>query len=305
MENITAYKGRTYEEDYNEICRLEAEVGVLEKKKNDYRRIAQGAENEFNEACKKLAEYQLIQDELNHFTWRKIKAKLTFRYNREYEENNNSLETAKRTLGNAKYRMQDARGKANDILKDFEKAKKDYNEQRAYMRRVYTEFNGYEQNINAQKVKLQAIIKEIDEAIAAVDEVIEIAKCAIDKFKSAKALGVVDMLFEDSFLVDVVKYNKINNAESMVYTLNAAVARMNKELRDVNSMYTVYCQEFSTGMKFVDVIFDNFFVDAAVLSKINNNISSLNQFLSNVRNIRENLLLNRKEVMKDLNEADK
>jgi hypothetical protein len=300
MDSVTAYKGRTYEEDYNEICRLEAAVGVLEKKKNDYRRIAQGAENDFNEACKKLAEYQLIQDELNHFTWRKIKAKLTFKFNKEYETNNNSLETTKRNLENIKYRMQDAKGKANEVFKDYEKAKKDYNEQRAYMRRVYTEFNGYEQNINAQKVKLQAVIKEIDEAIAAVDEVIEIAKCALDKFKSAKTLGVVDMIFNDSFLVDIAKYNKINNAESMVYTLNAAVARMNKELHDVNSMYTVYCQEFSSGMKFVDVMFDNFFVDAAVLSKINNNISSLNQFLSNVRNVRENLLLNRKEVMREM-----
>lgn len=289
-----------YAADYDKICQLEADIEVLEKKVADYTRIEAGVQNDFDAGVKKLAEIEIALDELSRFTWKRTKAKLTRKYDEVYDRNMTAKDAAQRELDNAKYRLRDVRGKLKDTKTRLNETKSAYQKQREYMKKTYSEFNEYEKKIQNENLRLRSIIKEIDEALEVVGEVISIAGLAYDKFKSARNWGFADMVFDDGIFCEIFKYNNINDAEGMVCALNAAVARMNKEIRDVNNVYGVYCQEFGTDLKFMDYVFDNIVVDWIALHRIEENMDRLNTFKIKLQDVETSLKNNRKQVEKQL-----
>lgn len=295
-----AESNRNYAEDELKIRRLEGNLEVLEKKVKDYERIETGLNGDFDKAVKSVAKYTAVQDALLKKSLKNTWYKISNKHDKLYSENSRSLELAQDELDRVKYRIRDTKGRLKDVKNAYEQVKKEYDDQRDYMRQVYSEYNDYEKRILDERAKLHGIIKEIDEAYVAVDEVQKIARLACDKYKSAENWSLVDIMF-DGIIGDVVKYNQINSAESYVYTLNASIARMNKELRDVNNIYGVYCQEFGGGLQFADFCFDNVFTDAMVLRRIQLNIQSLNSFMSQLNLTKENLEANKRQVMLKLN----
>lgn len=289
-----------YKDDFNKICQLEADVEVLEKKVADYTRIEEGIQNTFNELVKKLAEVEVLLDELRNSKIKKFKAKITRKYDDLYEKNANLRDSIQKDLDSTKYRLQDTRGKLKDTKKALADTKAAYKKQREYMKRQYSEFNDYEKKLENEKQQVRSVLKEIDEAIVVVEEVIEIAKLAYDKFKSARAWGFADMVFDDGLFCEIFKYNNINDAEGMVYALNAAIARMNKELKDVNNVYGVYCQEFGSGLRFMDFVFDSVFVDWMALHRIEENMNRLNSLILQLGSIKDSLYNNRRQAEKQL-----
>lgn len=292
----------SYNEDYKKICRLEADVEVLEKKVTDYTRIEQGVQAEFDNMVRKMAGLEMEVNELDNFSWKKLKYKVTRKYDEVYSKNITDREAAQREMDSIKFRLQDVRGKLKDTKARLEAAKKQYNAQRTYMREKYTQYNEYEEQIKNENTRLRSVIKEIDEALAAVNEVMEVAKLARDKFKSARNWGVADIIIDDGLFADIVKYNSVNSAQSMVYALNSCIERLNKELRDVNNIYAVYCQEFDSGLKFADMIFDNMFVDWMALERIEQNIGRIDSLIIKLEETKKNLEGNRRQATKQLKE---
>lgn len=290
-----------YQQDYDRLLKLDADIEVWQKKVTDYTRIKTGLQNDFDVTVKKLAQLEIELDELSRTTWTKIKTKFTGKYETAYHSATLSRESTQRQLDDIKYKLQDTKGRLKDATENLEKAKAEKNALREYMKRNYTQFAEYERKQEAEKQRLRTIIKEIEEAEIVVREVINIANLSIDKFKSAKNWGMADIFFDDGIFTEVMKYNKINSAQSMVHTLNATIARMNKELRDVNDIYGVYCQEFGSDIKFMDFFFDNIFVDWSVLNKIENNINSLNSLVIKLTDVLNILRNNKSQVQKELN----
>ncbi|MGN0164699.1 MAG: hypothetical protein ACI39R_00810 [Lachnospiraceae bacterium] len=290
----------SYNDDYDRICQLEADIEVLERKQADYTRIERSVQNDFDRMVKKLAELEVEAQELDGFSWKKIKSKVSGKYEVLDINNRRAREAGQREMNSIRFKLSDVRGKLKDIKEELKRNKTEYNRLREYMKRTYTEFNEYEKHIQAENQKLRSIIKEIDEAITVVNEVEGIAGLARDKFKSARSWGVADMVFDDGFFCDVVKYNKVNDAEQMVYVMNAAIERMNKELRDVNNIYSVYCTEFGSGLVFMDMIFDNVFVDWTVLNHIEENINKLDSFILKLQQTEDSLKNNRRQVEKQI-----
>lgn len=290
-------------EDYNadmiRMRNLAAEAEVYKNKLEDFERINTGLNKDFDAAVKEVAKYTAIQDTLLKKSIGNAFSKMFKSYDKKYEANERALKNAQSNLDTIKYRISDTRGRISEVKTYYDRAEKERSQFREYLSDRYSAANDYEKEIEGEKLKLQSIIKEIDEAIVAVEQVQNMAKYACDKFKSAKSWGVADM-FMDGILADLVKYNQINSAESCVYSLNAAVARMNKELRDVNNIYGVYCQEFGTGLQFADIAFDNIFTDVAVLRRIEANITGLQNFVSQLSIVKENLQANKRQTEKEL-----
>lgn len=289
-----------YQQDYDRMCKLDADIEVWQKKVTDYTRIKTGLQNDFDTTVKKLAQLEIELDELSRNTWTKLKSKVTGKYETAYHSATLSRESTQRQLDEIKYKLQDTKGRLKDAAENLEKAKAEKNALRDYMKRNYTQFAEYERKQEAEKQRLRTIIKEIEEAEVVVREVINIAKLSIDKFKSAKNWGMADIFFDDGIFTEVMKYNKINSAQSMVHTLNATIARMNKELRDVNDIYGVYCQEFGSDIKFMDFFFDNIFVDWSVVNKIESNINSLNSLVIKLTDVLNILKNNKSQVQKEI-----
>ena len=82
---------------------------------------------------------------------------------------------------------------------------------------------------------------------------------------SASTWSTID-IFSDSFLADVVKYGRIDDAQRAMEQLRIALRRFGTELADVGG-------RLETGMgdllTFADIFFDNIFTDFAVSSRIN------------------------------------
>lgn len=296
--------GRNFNEDFNRINQMEADIEVLDKKVEDYTRIEEGIKNDFDLNVKKLADVELTLDELRNSKWKKFKTKITGKYDSLYEKNAKIRDDTQHEIDSLKYRLLDTRGRLKDVKKALEDTKKEYKQLREYMKREYSEFNAYEQKLEKEKQRLRSVLKEINEAIVAVEEVLSIAEAALDKFKSAKMWGFADLVFDDSMFCELFKYNDINNAESLVYSLNAAIARMNKELRDVNNIYDVYCQDFGFGIKFMDFVCDNFFIDWYALQRIEENVASIQSFIVQLSSVKENLYVSSNLTEKELKKTE-
>lgn len=289
-----------YQQDYDRLSKLDAEIEVWEKKVADYTKIRTGLQNDFDVTVKKLAQLEIELDELSRLTWTKLKSKVTGKYEAAYHSATLSRESTQRQLDDIKFKLQDTKGRLKDATTSLEVAKSEKNSLRDYMKKNYTQFAEYERKQEAEKQRLRTIIKEIDEADAVVREVIGIANLAIDKFKSAKNWGMADMFFDDGIFTEIMKYNRINSAQSMVHTLNATIARMNKELKDVNDIYGVYCQEFGSDIQFMDFFFDNIFIDWSIVSRLEKNINALNSLVFKLTDVLSILRNNRTQVQKEI-----
>lgn len=289
-----------YQQDYDRLRRLDADIEVWQKKVIDYTRIKTGLQNDFDTTVKKLARIEIELDELSRNTLTKLKFKVTGKYETAYHSASLSRESTQRQLDEIKFKLQDTKGRLRDATVNLESAKTEKNALREHMKMNYAQFAEYERKQEAEKLRLRTIIKEIEEAEVVVGEVINIANLSIDKFKSAKNWGMADMFFDDGVFTEVIKYNKINSAQSMVHTLNAMIARMNKELKDVNDIYGVYCKEFGSDIKFMDFFFDNIFVDWSVVNRIEKNITALNSLVIKLNEVLNILKNNKIQVQKEI-----
>ena len=107
--------------------------------------------------------------------------------------------------------------------------------------------------------------RETDEAIRAGEAACAAAERVVKSLSSASTWSTID-IFSDSFLADVVKYGRIDDAQRAMEQLRIALRRFGTELADVGG-------RLETGMgdllTFADIFFDNVFTDFAVSSRIN------------------------------------
>lgn len=110
--------------------------------------------------------------------------------------------------------------------------------------------------------------RETDEAIRAGEAACAAAERVVKSLSSASTWGTID-IFSDSFLADVVKYGRIDDAQRAMEQLRIALRRFGTELADVGG-------RLETGMgdllTFADIFFDNIFTDFAVSSRINRSL---------------------------------
>ena len=107
--------------------------------------------------------------------------------------------------------------------------------------------------------------RETDEAIRAGEAACAAAERVVKSLSSASTWSTID-IFSDSFLADMVKYGRIDDAQRAMEQLRIALRRFGTELADVGG-------RLETGMgdllTFADIFFDNIFTDFAVSSRIN------------------------------------
>lgn len=116
--------------------------------------------------------------------------------------------------------------------------------------------------------QLKALAREIQEARSAgnlvLDQVAEIEKT----LQGASNWGMVDM-FSDSFISDMAKYGKLDEAKRLLRDLNRLLADYRRELKDLNVNMNISA-DIGGGMQFADIFFDNIFTDSMTLSRIDN-----------------------------------
>ncbi|WP_054252825.1 hypothetical protein [Neofamilia massiliensis] len=109
-------------------------------------------------------------------------------------------------------------------------------------------------------------VKELREAIVAVDVVLSRLDRAKKSINSAQGLGVLDLLGGKKFMT-FLKRRQISKAENEIAKAKKEIKNLNKELADLNEYVDI---DFNIGalLGFFDYFFGGAFADWIVLGKL-------------------------------------
>lgn len=161
-----------------------------------------------------------------------------------------------------------------------------------------------------EKEQSLAFLREQEKALLEALDVgrtaISITDAILDKLGSAEDWGTFDIL-SGGILADVVKHDQLDEAQSLIESLQVQLQRFNKELADVTIRRDLQVS-IDGILRFADCFLDNLLTDIAVLEKIQQARSQVtetrDQILSILRKLTDSLesashLLSREEEALD------
>lgn len=157
------------------------------------------------------------------------------------------------------------------------------------------------QSLTQEAARCKAVEKEIREALDAGQQVLQKISDIENALKSASNWGVADML-TDSFLTDMFKYSKLDNAQKEMNELNRLLQRYSRELKDLDVDLHLSAN-IGSGMQFADFFFDNIFTDVMAYDRINKLRDQVGDIRCQVEFYRDMLYQRQRsngETMKDL-----
>ena len=103
-------------------------------------------------------------------------------------------------------------------------------------------------------IRLNSQLKELGEAITAGNQALDTARYISDELDSAKDLSTLD-IFTDSFLVDMAKHSRLDDAQWQMQNLQVQLRRFKTELADVkiSAEMSISIDGF---LRFADYFFD-------------------------------------------------
>lgn len=139
-----------------------------------------------------------------------------------------------------------------------------------------------------QRLLMEAEMREIKEALNAGESVLNSINTTLESLGSADSLATWD-LFSDSFLIDMLKYDKIDKAEEELFYLEGLLERYKKELKDVDLNNVLNYENLGKMRRVFDVFFDNIFSDWSTKDTVKRNINNLDMIYTEVSRIQKQL----------------
>lgn len=165
----------------------------------------------------------------------------------------------------------------------------------------------FRERISAEKVRraqLKQELIEIDEALAAGENVLAGIDYALDDLDSADSYSTWDMFTDSSLLFDMMKYDKIDKAEAKMSHLEQQLEYYSKELKDLSMDTFLSYEKFSGIGKTFDIFFDNLFSDWDTKAKIGRNIEMLERLGMNIEELQTKLENNKSTIHKQISESE-
>ena len=128
---------------------------------------------------------------------------------------------------------------------------------------------------------------EIEEAMAAADDALFYLQKANDSMKSAKNWGLWDM-FGGGLISTFVKHDKMDTAQTDVDKAKIALQKLARELDDLDEVMNIDLK-LDSFASFADYVFDDFFSDWYVQSKINDAQTKIEEGITKVKQVQEKL----------------
>lgn len=271
-----------------ELLQKKTQQGKLEeelkKERKDFERLEKLSINSMFYSLVGKKEEKLDKEKEEYFI-----AKL------KYDENLKKIEELERDLERLTGRLREYRG----IDREYEGLLKQKEE---LLIREDGELGIRLKNELSKIHELKIDIKEIKEAKAAGENVLDSLSQVIKKLESAKDWGVWDMLGGGLF-VDMAKHSAINEANSIAQTVQNDLRSFRKELSDVNE-FTDIQVNLSTFESFADYFLDGIFMDWFVQSKINKSLINAKQAIKTIEIIVDDLNKNLRDFEYRLSDSE-
>ncbi len=172
---------------------------------------------------------------------------------------------------------------------------------------LYTQDPYFYEKITLEEIKhaqLKQELLELDEAYSAGNKVLKCIDDALKDLDSADSISTWDMFTNKSFLLDMMKYDKINQAEDKMSQLEQVLENYKKELKDLSLDTHLNYETFSSMNKTFDIFFDNFFSDWNTKEKIGRNSDMLKTLSGSIANLQDKLEVNKQELQNEIKELD-
>lgn len=152
--------------------------------------------------------------------------------------------------------------------------------------------------LSEQEGKLKAYIMELEEAKQAGLHVEDALSDAVSSLDKAEGWGTWD-LFGGGMVADMVKHQKIDEAEAYLHQAQRCMREFQKELLDVQETVVVDIN-ISGMLKFADFFFDGFIADYMVQGKIQRSLEQAKSHLARVTSILNKLDSQSEEKKREL-----
>ena len=251
-----------FEEEYAKLNQLAAETEVLEKKKKDFQAMLKQNKADFEDLIKQLAALQIAKDELQSIGWAKISSIITGKYGKKIDKIESDEMFANVQLNSVKMNIQMLEMEIKEHSKALARTKRAFTKQRKYMIETYGEDNRYEMEIEHKNVKVRAVIKEIDEACDAILQIMNQGDVAFNMAEdadfwgnAANFAGSVGGLvgFAACMAVGSVADDRAQKTHASIYTVNAMLPLVCKEIKDVIDVFVTYSSEFGDNDPYEDL----------------------------------------------------
>lgn len=268
---------------YDKMLQTQEELKVMKKKEIDLKVILE-------ERNQKLKDFLLIMekekkdvDTLEKTSFSGILAKIAGNYDEKREKEYQEYLDAKLEYDRNLEAVNQLKSELARTSEEVRNLESDYLDQKNHLFIAYPEGRAMAEKIETEKKAWYSLRKELLEAKRAVESVLSLSESAKRSFESARGWSTYDTFFRGGLITDIVKYSKIDEANDAVSRISSSSNIMNKELRDVDIAFHENMDTIGQGERFFDIAFDNIFSDWNVRSKIQNNLSSLNQYISKLQ----------------------
>lgn len=268
----------------------------------EYRRAAARAE----ELKRKLAKEQRDVERLESGSLGSLLATL-------FTDRVERLDRERREAAGALVRYEEARRHAEELRADLEAIRKEAAELAGAEEEFRTLLAEKERRIREEQgpaaYQLLALDEEEAQARARAREIKEARNAGIgaqaglarvaELLGSAQAWGAWDM-FGGGWLSTMVKHSQLDDAQAALQAARHDLDVFRRELADVGSFVNLPPLELSGFARFADYFFDNFFVDFAILNRINQAKKRIEEARTQVDHLMELLEQEERRVRDDL-----
>lgn len=137
--------------------------------------------------------------------------------------------------------------------------------------------------LEQQELGLVTRRREVEEALGAGRQVLSRLDGALDKLGSAQNWGIWDLV-SDGILGDIMKYQRLDEAQRQIEALSDDLRRFHMELEDIS-----WSESFDLRpggwLEFADYVFDNIFTDWMVQDRIERSRQDLVELWGRVKNL--------------------
>ena len=282
--------------------RLSAEVSTLEERRASLaQRVQQLKEETYKE--------QLDVDQLENFSAAKLFYQVVGKLDERLEKEQAELYAAALRYDSARQELQSVESELDSRRRELsflEGCEREYERLLAEKARVLREDPNSPSArrllaLEERQAQLSAREKELNEAIRAGYDALSDIGAIEESLSSAEGWGTWDV-FGGGLISDMAKYSHLDEAQRQINTLQRSLSRFRTELADVDIRMDIQI-EVDSFLRFADYFFDNIFTDWAVLDRIRNTQSQIQQVDGSVRTIVSRLERNLEQCRQDIQQT--
>lgn len=282
--------------------RLSAEVSTLEERRASLaQRVQQLKEETYKE--------QLDVDQLENFSAAKLFYQIVGKLDERLEKEQAELYAAALRYDSARQELQSVESELDSRRRELsllEGCEREYERLLAEKARVLREDPNSPSArrllaLEERQAQLSAREKELNEAIRAGYDALSDIGTIEESLSSAEGWGTWDV-FGGGLISDMAKYSHLDEAQRQINTLQRSLSRFRTELADVDIRMDIQI-EVDSFLRFADYFFDNIFTDWAVLDRIRNTQSQIQQVDGSVRTIVSRLERNLEQCRQDIQQT--